>query len=96
MHGKTPFLANTAEEINKNTLKGSIPINKNLSSEIKNFIKQTLRHHSENRLSGKKCTEHPLFIKHRLATDSLKVKIDYEMTISVTSYLFSKKQLQDS
>ena len=91
MHGKTPFLANTAEEINNNTLKGSIPINKNLSNEIKNFIKQTLRHHSENRLSGRQCVEHPLFIKHRLATDSLKVKIDFTVP-SPSKKNFQKKK----
>ena len=53
MHGKTPFLAPTPEEINKKTLEGSIPINSRLSKEIKSFIKATLRHHARNRKSGK-------------------------------------------
>ena len=53
VHGKTPFVASTPAEINKKTMEGSIPINSHLSKEVKSFIKATLRHHAENRLSGK-------------------------------------------
>ena len=71
VHGKTPFVASTPAEINKKTLEGSIPINSHLSKEVKSFIKATLRHHAENRLSGKELIKHPLFIKHRLTTDDI-------------------------
>lgn len=79
LHGKTPFVSSTAEEINSKTQQGSIPINKALSNEIKTFIKKTQRHHPENRLSGKELQEHPLFIKHRFATENLKVSIDFKV-----------------
>lgn len=73
VHGKTPFVASTPIEINQKTLEGSIPITASLSTEMKSFIKSTLRHHPQNRLSGKDLLKHQLFVKYRCVQAALTI-----------------------
>lgn len=76
VHGKTPFVADDPSQILEKTMKGAIAMSKGLSEEVKDFIKSCLRHHAKNRKSGKELLNHPLFVKHRLIGEGLKMGMD--------------------